>query len=66
MKVKELYDSPLKQVVGKMNLIDVKIYSDAEGEVQAVLLKYVPGQNGESEKKLPLPYCGQTEEELWS
>lgn len=41
MKLKEIYEKPLKEVVREMNLIDVKIYPDKNGEVQAVLLKYI-------------------------
>ena len=50
MKLKEFYNKPLRQAIGEMNLIDVKIYSDADGEVQAMLLKYT------------VPYGGQASE----
>ena len=47
MKLNELYEKPLKQGIGEMNLADVKIYSDEERNVQEVLLKYtVPAPSG--------------------
>ena len=36
MKLIELYEKPLKQVIGEMSLADVKIYSDEERNVQEV------------------------------
>ncbi len=55
MKLSELYEKPLKQVIGEMNLADVKIYSDEERNVQEVLLKYtVPAPGGGCRMSVPV------------
>lgn len=55
MKLFELYEKPLKQVIGEMNLADVKIYSDEERNVQEVLLKYtVPAPGGGCRMSVPV------------
>jgi len=59
MKLKEFYEKPLKQAIGEMDLVDIKIYPDADGEVQAVLLKYIAPDAGRAPKD-PL-----TEGRLW-
>ena len=41
MKLCEVYGSPIKEVVEAMNLVDVKIHSNDEGDVAAIELKYV-------------------------
>lgn len=55
MKLNELYEKPLKQVIGEMNLADVKIYSDGEKNVQEVLLKYTVPAPGDDGCKIPMP-----------
>ena len=55
MKLSELYEKPLKQVIGEMSLADVKIYSDEERNVQEVLLKYmVPAPGGGCQMSVPV------------
>ncbi len=46
MKLNEFYKKTLKPMVDEMNLVDVKIYPDADGEVGAVLLKYMVPYGG--------------------
>ena len=53
MKLNELNERPLKQVIGEMNLADVKIYSDGERNVQEVLLKYTVPAPGDG-CKIPM------------
>ncbi len=50
MKTKAFYEKTLKLVVDEMDLVDVKVYPDADGEVQAVLLKYIAPGSGWSPK----------------
>ena len=56
MKLKEIYE-PLRPMIEKMDLVDVKIYPGMDGEVKEVLLKYVPGQ---ADEKL------RDEDKIWS
>lgn len=60
MKLKEFYEKPLKQAIGEMDLVDIKIYPDADGEVQAVLLKYIAPDAGRAPEGSP------DENRLWS
>ncbi len=65
MKLKEIYE-PLRPLIEKMDLVDVKIYPGMDGEVKEVLLKYVPGQgdgNAICEKR---PYMPRDEDKIWS
>lgn len=41
MKQTDIHEKIVGQVVGKMNLVDIKLYPDKDGTVEAVLLKYV-------------------------
>ena len=65
MKLKEIYE-PLRPLIEKMDLVDVKIYPGMDGEVKEVLLKYVPGQvdgNAICEKR---PYMPRDKDKIWS
>lgn len=65
MKLKEIYE-PLRPLIEKMDLVDVKIYPGMDGEVKEVLLKYVPGQGKEKadwEKRMDIP---RDEDKIWS
>lgn len=42
MKLGEFMQKPLSEALAEMNLIDSKVHTDAEGNVQAVELKYRP------------------------
>jgi hypothetical protein len=42
MKLVDVYSKPLKEVVDKLELIDLKVHSDDKGDVKSVELKYVP------------------------
>lgn len=57
MKINELYEKPLKEAIGGMNLADVKIYSDGDRNVQEILLKYTLPALGDGCKILmPAPH----------
>lgn len=65
MKLKEIYE-PLRPMIEKMDLVDVKIYPGMDGEVKEVLLKYVPGRGKEKadwEKRMDIP---RGEDKIWS
>lgn len=65
MKLKEIYE-PLRPMIEKMDLVDVKIYPGMDGEVKEVLLKYVPGHGKEKadwEKRMDIP---RGEDKIWS
>ncbi len=56
MKLNEVYSRPLKEVIAELDLSDMKIHTDEDGDVKAVELKYTdkkPG--GEKTEKYPLP-----------
>lgn len=40
MKLNEVYSNPVKEVISKMDLSDMKIHADDEGNVRAIELKY--------------------------
>lgn len=40
MKLNEVYCSPLKEVIEKLELSDMKVHSDDNGNVKAIELKY--------------------------
>lgn len=40
MKLGELYSKPLHEVLQELNLVDMKVHTDDDGEVKAVELKY--------------------------
>lgn len=46
MKLNELYSKPLKEVVEGLELADVKVHPDEEGNVRAVELKYMEKKGG--------------------
>ncbi len=44
MKLNEVYNSPIKDVIETMNLVDIKVHSNDEGNVCAIELKYVAAE----------------------
>lgn len=40
MKLGELYSKPLQEVLQELNLVDMKLYTDDDGEITAIELKY--------------------------
>lgn len=40
MKLNEVYTKPLKEVLESMDMVDMKIHTDDEGNIQVVELKY--------------------------
>lgn len=40
MKLSELYEKPLKEVLKGMELSDTKVYTDDAGEIKCIELKY--------------------------
>lgn len=65
MKLKEIYE-PLRPMIEKMDLVDVKIYPGMDGEVKEVLLKYVPGQEDEKAVRENRPCMPLDEDKIWS
>ena len=65
MKLKEIYE-PLRPLIEKMDLVDVKIYPGMDGEVKEVLLKYVPGQADEKAVCEKRPHMLRDEDKIWS
>lgn len=49
MKLGELYSKPLQEVLQELNLVDMKVHTDDDGEVKAVELKY--GEKSVEKKK---------------
>lgn len=42
MKLNDVYTKPLKDVVEELNLTDMKVHADYDGEVRSIELKYEP------------------------
>lgn len=42
MKLNDVYTKPLKDVVEELNLTDMKVHIDDDGEVRSIELKYEP------------------------
>lgn len=42
MKLNDVYTKPLKDVVEELNLTDMKVHTDDDGEVRSIELKYEP------------------------
>lgn len=42
MKLNDVYTKPLKDVVEGLNLTDMKVHTDDDGEVRSIELKYEP------------------------
>lgn len=40
MKLNEVYSNPLKEVIEKMELSDMKVHTDDSGTVKSIELKY--------------------------
>ncbi len=49
MKLGELYSKPLQEVLQELNLVDMKVHTDDDGEVKAAELKY--GEKSVEKKK---------------
>lgn len=45
MKLNDVYTKPLKDVVEELNLTDMKVHTDDDGEVRSIELKYEPKMN---------------------
>ena len=41
MRQTDVYEKAVRQLTSGMNLVDIKVYADEDGEVEAVLLKYL-------------------------
>lgn len=46
MRQSDIKERVVEPVISGMNLADMKIYTDNSGEIQEVLLKYVPQYQG--------------------
>lgn len=44
MKLNEVYSKPLKEVIEKMDLSDMKVHTDDNGNVKSIELKYTPAE----------------------
>lgn len=54
MKLNEVYGRPLKEIIAELELSDMKIHTDEDGDVKAVELKYTDKKPGEKTEKYPL------------
>lgn len=52
MKLNDVYTKPLKDVVEELNLTDMKVHTDDDGEVRSIELKYEPNTLTEA-KEVP-------------
>lgn len=57
MKLNDICTKPLKEVMDNMNLTDVKVHTDNDGNVRAIELKYEPANESNSD----VPNC----KKLW-
>lgn len=58
MRQADVYEKAVRQLTSGMNLVDIKVYADEDGEVEAVLLKYMDPKYGkarEPEDRDPVP-----------
>lgn len=46
MRQTDVYEKAVRQLTSGMNLVDIKVYADEDGEVEAVLLKYIDPKYG--------------------
>ena len=47
MKLNDVYTKPLKDVVEELNLTDMKVHTDDDGEVRSIELKYEPNNRSQ-------------------
>lgn len=52
MKLNDVYTKPLKDVVEELNLTDMKVHTDDDGEVRSIELKYEPNNRFTKGKEL--------------
>ncbi len=52
MKLNEVYTKPLKEVIEQLNLTDMKVHTDNNGEVKSIELKYEPSEMKEILKEI--------------
>lgn len=57
MKLNELYSKTLKEVVEELELADVKVHPDEEGNIRAVELKYVEKKESTQSKTKDNPWA---------
>lgn len=53
MKLNEVYNKPIKEVVETMELLDMKVHTDDTGNVRAIELKYIEKQPDPQTKSNP-------------
>ena len=53
MKLCEIYSKPLKEVIEKMELSDMKVHADDNGNVKAIELKYTEKEPEKEVKNNP-------------
>ena len=46
MRQADIHEKAVRQLTNGMNLVDIKVYADEDGEVEAVLLKYIDPRYG--------------------
>lgn len=64
MRQADVYEKAVRQLTSGMNLVDIKVYADEDGEVEAVLLKYMDpkyGKTREPEDRDPVPMSPEPE-----
>lgn len=52
MKLNNVYTKPLKDVIEELNLTDMKVHTDDDGEVRSIELKYEPNNRFAEETQL--------------
>ena len=48
MRQADIHEKAVRQLTNGMNLADIKVYADEDGEVEAVLLKYIDPKYGKT------------------
>ena len=51
VKLSEFVTKPLGEAIAELNLVDAKIHTDNEGNVEAVELKYEPEHENKAEPR---------------
>lgn len=46
MKLNDVYTKPLKDVVEELNLTDMKVHTDDDGEVRSIDERFIPNFDG--------------------
>lgn len=53
MNLTETYNMTMNEVIAKCNIVDQKVHTDNEGNIQAIEVKYVPKEVSEGTDYTP-------------